>query len=394
VNVKRYAAKVARREVVEVTGNPAPASLLKLVASHAAARALAFEPGAAGSFGEPKVEADSLPRGKRTLAAIPVKVAGQGLISAQLTAPVEIVNRPLDYKAAGGLFYSNNPERVTQYGTLFAGRLDLDARHRLFYHHQNMMGKHMRLVIELINSGDGPAEVQTVSGTAPPHIDPVIGGYLAGMSFMRDYLGDIGRIHKIPGQTKLVLYSEVVGETRTASGIIDMRMLEGQDVFVKVSAAPDVSGQLSEGEMASVAAADVPTTLSDHVYSAPFKQVSASYTIGDRWEFVRIGKYAIKNGAGNKELYGNYGVIYEISIHMENPTADTRTVKILFEPTAGPASGIFVVNGQIVAVKVINPPNEFQITSVKLAPGQSKDLKITTIPLGGSAYPATILVKS
>jgi hypothetical protein len=155
----------------------------------------------------------------------------------------------------------------------------------------------------------------------------------------------------------------------TASGIIDLRQFVGGDVYVKVSANSPSMYQLSDGESISIDESEVPTRLSEHVYVAPFQHLEANYVVGERWEFIRIGKYAIKDVADVKELFGNYGVIYDIKIRIENPTADNRNVKIMFDPTAGPASGIFVIDGRIIGVKIVSPPHEFEITTVRVPAG-------------------------
>lgn len=393
VNVKRYAGRLTGMKTVEVTGEPAPDWLLMKAAEQAAASSVTIEPGATATFDKPKITCDSLEKGGRVRAIVPVKVKGPELITADMLAPIEIVNRPVSYKSAADLFYSNDPERLTRYGTLFTGKLAFDERTRLFYHHQNMMGKRVRLAIELINAGDTEASVQTISGISRPIVDTVVVGYLAGMDFIRDHLRHVGMVYRIPPRSKIVIYADDLNHTITASGIIDLRQFAGSDVYVKVSADPPHSGQLSDGQTASISDADIPKRLSEHVYVTPTKQMDAKYVIGERWEFIRIGKYAIKDAAAEKQLFGNYGVIYDIKIRIENPTADARNVKIIFDPTAGPASGIFIVEGKVIGVKIVVPPNEFEITTVRVAAGQAKELTITTMPLGGSAYPASIVIR-
>lgn len=393
VNVKKYAGKLAPVQKIEITGDPAPDWLLIRAAEQVAASTVTLEPGARATFSKPKIFCTSLGKGESTRAVVSVKATGPDFITADMNAPIEIVNRQLSYKPAVDLFYSNNPERLTRYGTLFTGKLAFDERTRLFYHHQNVLGKRARLAIELINAGDSQASVQAISGIGRPIVDTVVVGYLAGMDFVRNNLRHVGMIYRIPPKSRMVIYADDLGHNITASGIIDLRQFVGSDVYVKVSAEPPSSGLLSEGRHASIGDTDIPRQLSEHVYVSPTKQLESKYVIGERWEFIRIGKHAIKDASDDKQLFGNYGVLYDIKIRIENPTADDRNVKIVFEPTAGPASGIFVIGGKIIGVKIVVPPKEFEITTVRVPAGQAKTLKITTIPLGGSAYPASIVVR-
>jgi len=394
VNVRRYAGKVVGAAYAEVTGAPAPRRLIEKAASVQAARIVALEPGAVASFGQPRVSVASLSQGERTRALIPVTVRGENLIPISMLAPVEVRHRSVAYAPTASLFYSNNPERITHFGTLFTSKLEAGDRHRLLYHHQNAAGRRVRFVVELVNLGASPAQVQTVSGVAPPSLDTVIVGYQAGMSFIKDYLGDIGQVRRMPPKSKLAVYAEDLGQMMTASGIVDLRLLSGEDVYLRVAAEPPSRRALYEGQVAPVSDGETPTDLSPDVFAAPTRNLEAWYTVGDQWAFIRIGGLAVNATTDGHALDGNYGVIYHIKVHMKNPASEARDVRILFEPTAGPAAGVFVVGGRVTGVRIVVPPNEFEITSVRLAPGESKDISLMTLPLAGSAYPAMIVVRS
>jgi hypothetical protein len=213
------------------------------------------------------------------------------------------------------------------------------------------------------------------------------------LDFIRDYVHHIGMIYRIPPRSKLVVYADDLHQMMTASGIIDMRELSGGDVYVRVGADQPSGHQLAEGGIASISDARVPTRLSEHVYDAPIMRVDVRYVVGEQWQFIRIGKYSIRGTFSGAELYGNYGVIYEIRIHIDNPTGDNHSVQVMFEPTAGAAAGVFVVDGKIIGIRRATPPKEFPVTSVRVPAGQTRELFILTMPLGGSAYPATIVIR-
>lgn len=392
VSVKRYAGKVTGPGIVEVTGDPAPEWIISLAAKRAATSSFALEPGATASIGSPRIVPDTLDRGTKTRVSVPVTVKGPNLITRELLAQVDVVNRSVTDKPADDLFYSNNPERITHNGVLFAGKLNLDSRTRLFFHHQNMSGERVRFAVELLNAGNTPAMVQLISGTTSPLVDTVAVGYYAGLNFIRDYMRHAGIIHRIPPGSRLIVYADDLDMKRTVSGIIDMRELSGEDVYVRVLAASPSAG-IREGDIAPITDASIPSKLSSHVYTAPVQQLDVQYVVGGQWAFIRIGKYGISDILNQKELYGNYGVIYRINVTIENPTGDKKDVHIVFEPTAGPASGIFVVNGSIIGTKTVLPPLEFEIARITVQPGRTVKLSIMTIPLGGSAYPATIIVR-
>lgn len=393
VSVKRYAGRLTGAGSAEVTGNPAPNWLIKKAAEHAAASGVSIEPQASAIVGKPRVKATTLANGKNVRAIVPVRVQGPGMLSTELLVPVDVFNRSIISTKPTVLFYSNNPERITRYETLFAEKLSIDECTRLFYHHQNMLGKRAEFFIELINAGNTPASIHAISGTTPAMVDTVKVGYMAGVNFIRDYLGQVGMIYSIPPMSKLVIYAESLKPLKTASGIIDLRETVGGDVYIRVAANPPGLTSDSEGCITAINDYYIPSRLSDQVYAAPVKQLDVGYVVGECWQFIRIGKYSIRDTRDEKDLYGNYGVIYEIHLKIQNPTADASKVRLVFEPTAGPAAAVFVLDGNVIGVKQVNPPMEHEIMSARVPAGKSKEIIVLTMPLGGSAYPATLVVR-
>ena len=121
--------------------------------------------------------------------------------------------------------------------------------------------------------------------------------------------------------------------------------------------------------------------------------LDVTYTAGKPWVFLRLGKEGLKHASLDKQLYGNYGVTYEIKATLENPMPDPLTAELAFEATAGPASGVFIVDGNLVRVKMLLPPHETCIGRVTVPAGKSKVVSIQTIPLSESAYPATLIIR-
>ena len=75
--------------------------------------------------------------------------------------------------------------------------------------------------------------------------------------------------------------------------------------------------------------------------------------VGQRWAFIPIGKLPISDYAQQNQLDGNYGVTYNIDINVQNPGPDTKTISVNFEPAAGLASGVFIIDGKLVIARQI-----------------------------------------
>jgi hypothetical protein len=127
-----------------------------------------------------------------------------------------------------------------------------------------------------------------------------------------------------------------------------------------------------------------------HVYPNPFKEGEVSYAVGGKYGFFRLGERAIKRADNLKSLDGNFGVTYQITANLGNPTTEATEVEMVFEASAGYTGALFVVNGQVVRTPLLQPKTEAQIMKFHLGPGLNRTVNILTFPLSGSSYPATL----
>lgn len=398
VSVKKYAAyAVPGVAKAMVTGWNAPAALVSRAASDAAHRAISLEPGAKVRSLSHQPIVQELAPGQTIRTAVQVEVAGGDYIPAKLTAQVEVENKPLPRVPTSWIMYSNDPERVLRYQTLFAGRMSsTEEAIRLLYHHQNMMDRRIGFVIDVVNPSSSPASIHVVEGISQPMVDTVAVGYKAGLEFLESHRNGVGRVIEIPARSRRALVSQPLDRSYTASGILEMRQLSGDELSVRVTAKPEDQRVAEDPlEMAVSAAGIDPSRFapSDHVYPGPVKDLDVTYTAGKPWVFLRIGKYALKHATQDKQLYGNYGVTYDIKATLENPSSGEHTVELCFEATAGPVSGVFLVDGSLIRIKYLRPPGEATIARVTVPAGRSRVVSIRTIPLSGSAYPATLIIR-
>ena len=393
VIVKKYAGTIPGIPSARVTGNPCPVSVISQVISRTLSRSAILEHGASIEVGkiEP-IGGPMLPDQIRMLKA-EVKISGEGYITYNGTTTVQVRNMPMPRDQVDQLFYSNNPERLLKYQTLFAGRIEPDKPTRILYHHQNAIGKRAHFIVDVINPDPAPASFRVIRGVSNPLVDTVVVGYIAGLAFMKNHEDNVSVIENIPAQSRMILVSDMLNNLETASGILQLTQLEGTGAYIRVMAAEPYVDNVTEGMIAS-APNPMMLQLSDHIYPSPAKIVEAGYVVGAQWAFIPIGKHALDDLNVQKKLYGNYGVSYNINVKVENPTSETKNVNVLFEPSAGLASGVFIVDGKFVATKYAQPPTEYPLTSFLLKPGEVRNVKIKTVPLAGSNYPATVVVKS
>lgn len=399
VRVRKYAAYPTMLPATgTVTGRSAPSSLVSKVAREAALRAVTLEPGATlGNLTVGEICTDLAP-GQTVQTNVKLEALGDDYIPAKLSIPVRIQNTVLRREPTSAIMYSNSPEQVRKYQVLFTGQLVANGSPvRLLYHHQNVMGKRVGFIVELLNASASITDVHIVKGVALPNKDPLVAGYCAGLFFMENYRREIGYVTVLSPMTAQAIINQSLDHSYTASGVLELHQLSGNPILIRVIVKPEEQRLVENPEDVLVRLAEsnsYATLLSDHIYPTPWKKIDVTHTIGRPWAFVRMGKEALKHSSQDKTLQGNYGVTYDIRARVENPQEIDCVAEVLFEASAGPVAGVFLVNGKMLDVKCLKPPDEVTLGRITVPAGKAKTFSIQTMPLAGSAYPATIIVRS
>lgn len=416
VSVMPYAARIAPTITVGVTGSPAaPAETVALAVYTGLGRAVDSEPGALMRLVLAPKLGQSLVPGARAVVRIPVAISGDNLLPVEGSVAVTIVNQTLAMRPAVALLYSNNPEQIKKPQPLFAGRLSPLKPVRLDFHHQNVSGGALIFHADLVNETDAPAQVQMIAGIAAPGGDTVQVGRRAGAIFMRSLNETIGIVLDIPARTRVPLVTQRFADGLTVSGIVQLQQTGGEDGALALRVSTDGDSQVLTTPLAralqaqtganafAAPALDLPegdngtaarlVVQSPHVYGPPQIALNRTYAVGGSWTYVRVGHTeALKDASGKLTLFGNYGASYDIALTLSNPTADARNVGVYFAPEAGYAAGVFQVDGgAIQEFDPLLPPAEPELARALLAPGETRVVRVKTIPLNGSAYPASII---
>jgi hypothetical protein len=391
VSVMKYAGQIPAAVTAAVTGRSCPASLARTAVRDSLRGALTLEPGATCEVGAVVGLEGPLEAGKTATARVPVHITAAGCLPVERVVTVPIANRVLPAEEAKVLLYSNNPESFTAPGSLFLGALESDVPTRLLYHHQNMMGRPICVRVDLINLGENAVETQVIEGAAGPTWDTVMVGHRATARYVQNSRQDLGTIVTLPPHARRTIFSERVAEKLAVSGLDGLRLLTPSPrgrVLVEVVA-----------DEAPVAPAEVPSDmadrpLSDHVYTQVRKELHARFDVGGNWTFINVGKKAVHNQDNRKRLDGNYGILYDIALELSNPTGDERVVSVSLSPDAGAAMGVFLIDGTLVESPPISPPTEAPLASFRLRPGEHRTVPIQTIPVGGSNYPVSLIIRA
>lgn len=405
VRVLPLAARLPQTVELNLTGDPCTAETVRGALEGALLTRLDSQPGATMEYTVPTVA--PLPMSGNEMFSIPVKATAPDAFPVEGLARVAIRNVPIAFRAESELWYCNDPESVRAPRKLFASYLKEQEPVRMLYHHINDCAYPLAIEVRAVNHSDSPAQVLLIPGDSVPDRNPVLAGFQAGDTFLRNWIKYSGELVTIPPRAELPIALRKLYPKQTMSGLCYLRLMGGgpsqvlvrTDAYSAESLDPRLSaafksatpwrviGACRSSELASVA------SLSREIYPTPFKTQDVEYRVGGRYGFVRIGQKPIASQDERERLEGNFGVLYTIHVKVINPTPDPVDVEVVFESSAGYSAALFVVNGSIVRTPIMQSKEEAQITHLKVDPGESWTFTILTCPLSGSSYPATITVR-
>ena len=397
VSVLPYAARLVDPAPVEVTGSGPTSYRLGTLVSQNGLNALKPTPGALVSLINPVRPVKSPRTGKSLKSEVMVEARGKDMIPVRIGIDVPIVHRALVAGPSEHLLFSNNPENVISYGQLYHARLRTGGN-RVVFHHQNDLKESFVGLVELINDSDDPSQVVWIGGEPGPMVDPVYVGYQAVSQHWGNLLNRNGLVVTVPPKSRLPILMPQVKSTHTVSGIMELRTVSGPEPILRITAS-------KSRQDSGISAALVPVPVTDaiianvmkpvaYVYPNPNKQIKARHVVGKGYAFVKIGNKPIAGIEGTPPLLGNYGVVYDIEVEVENPQATSANVDFVFEPTAGLTGFVFSIDGRKVQLARTNQPAESRLARIRLAPHEVRKVRVRTIPLSGSNYPVQLTVKS
>lgn len=403
--IKPYAATFPDQVTAYVAGRPAISGTVKGAIEGAIKQQTKFAP-----LAKTTIEYENIPAiGTSMSLGVPVKVkiTAPGTMEREGTLTVKVVNIGLQKQSDDVLWYCNDPERITKMQNLFSGTLAREKSARLLYHHINDSPQPMIVRSLILNESDVPAKVLVIPGDSSPDKDPVGAGMRAGDQFFRALVNGSGEVITIEPKSSVPISFRRLKPQDVISGLCSIRLIEGpESLLVRADSFPPVEVEprwrpalTSSTPWREVGSQEIrewdrlPFTISDHIYPDPYRTENVEYKVGGRYSVIRLGQKAIAKQGDSGRLDGNFGVSYGIEINLSNPEEETTDVEIVFETSAGYSGGIFFVDGEYMITPKMLPKKEARLAKFRMAPGASRKVKIETIPLSGSSYPATIFIR-
>jgi len=404
VAVLPYAATFPQRLTAWVTGSPASQEVVRGAIEAALRKRLETQLGATVSW-EP-FSAPRVPSTKRAVARVKVSAWAPNAVESSGVAEVEVVNVGLGVLREAELWYCNDPENLAAPGPLFHDALQVGKPVRLLFHHVNQSPIPLVVEVALENDSDQEARLAIVPGDSKPDSNPVLAGLRAGDEFFRNWLTGSAEVVAVPARSRVALALRRLAPRETASGLQALLLLSGGPSSLRLVASARLPGEYdglasswSEAPWRSLPpmrlAGDGPRVARGprHAYPSPFRLEEVVYQTGGRHAFVRIGQKAIDRADGQGALSGNFGVVYRIQAEARNDDQLAKEVEVVFEASAGYSGAVFVVDGKYVRTPLLQPKQEYRLAKTRVGPRQRRKFEIWTIPLSGSSYPATLVVR-
>ena len=415
VTVEPWAGFISAPAPIVLTGPAIDASTRMDLANASVRTAIHLTPGASlkiptdtGAFSPSVGSQDSKTVAtSRSTLLIPVVITGPNMLPRRTSVRVHVKPSTAPrIVPATTLLYSNDPEGITRPQVLFTARVGDSHKGstRLLYHHQSRLTTDAVFQVDLLNEDEKPARLHLRGGMAGPVRDTVWAGYRAGEAFLQALSDGSGYFLDIPARSRIRIAAARLPAGQTISGLQELIQTAGAPIQVRVAVVTETSGetefplftpeplpptQNEVVQVTSVSTKPLVTSPSDARFAKPHLTFKNEYRVGERWDFVTIGH----GQTDSANLIGAYGYIYDIEWNLVNPTKKSASVRISFTPTAGLASGVFWIDGQIVErVPQAREQQEIQLYRVQLGPGEHRKVRIRTVPLAGSNYPARLVV--
>ena len=327
---------------------------------------------------------------------------GPGLAPVVQAVNVSGCRSSLRFAPASHLAASNHPERLEQAGRLLDVNLGTGTN-AWYFHHQNAGDALPRaLQTRLENRSDRPVLLLVAVSAAGPSRDELYAGHLAAWRYLHRYTAGQGwQVRLRPGQ-RYVLDERLLRPRDVACGMGQVMVAEGPPPALVVESLDEGplqdAAQPPDARQPGGARAGQAIIRARGIFGPPQVVVEASYAVDGPYTFIPVGGPPFQQPLGDgTPNTGNYGVEYQVSVHMSNPTPSERRVWVVFAAAGGAARGSLDIDGRLVETPVLSTapgkPREFGLGDYTLPPGSTRDVRVRVMPEPGSNYPVRLIVK-
>lgn len=383
------AARLPAGVTVEVTGNPADPQIIRDGIRQAILRATTARPGSQITIDA--VDPPPLRPGERS--RIRVRVAVRNPMATAVSGDVwaAVTNVPMDLATPARLLVSNRPETVTANGLLFEEAVAPDESVRLLYHHRNGAATRKVITVTLANPAEAPAVVVLTGAAAGPSNDVMYAGGAATARFVRRLAAGQGLVLDLPGRRAYTFAVVDAPPGALVTGLLQAQLLRGAQVTVSVHIrAPWLLARTVTTEVNQPAVAHP-----RGVFRIAEVRLGRTVRDGERVVLTDLGAVVTPDDpATGERLRGDYGILYRLIVELINPLDGPVAFEITAEALNGPARGMLLIDGWPVDFGLLRVGQGRVLTSLEVAPHDTRIVEMLTMPAAGSFYPVRLAVQS
>jgi hypothetical protein len=390
VRVKDWAGYPPEEVSIKVTGHPAPGEIVAEASLTAVAGSTRLNPGARLRFPDQMPNIPSVEQGRTLRFALPIDIVGGDdyfPVSAKVNVQVQSVE--LERKESNLLVVSNRPERVDKDGVLMEYTFSDHEPTRLMYSHLNETLADRNLWVNLYNETDQPVEVWIGSSFAGPNRNEVHTGHMAAVRFLSQLGAEAGYIVEIPPGRRFVVADHLMERRDLLSGFANFQIVGQGQLRVEVHSALAPARNETRG-VVRLGGPFNPFKIHPHgVFAQPYFEEWIDLTNTSEPTSVPYGiaPWLIDFETGLPNT-GNFGVLYRYHFVLSNKAIHAVDFDLVFRPTAGPAAGSFLVDGDLLEARFARAGVETQLGRFRVEPGQERTVSVVTLPEASSNYPA------
>ena len=395
VRVKDWAGYPPKEVSIQVTGDPAPGTMVGQASLRAVAGSTRLNPGARIVFPEEMLDTPSVPKGRTLRYKQPIEiVAGDDYFPVKSSVEVQVQSIDLKLKEANLLLVSNRPERVEDDGVLLEYTFADSEPTRLMYSHLNETLADRNLWVNLYNETEQPVNVWIGSTFAGPNRNEVHTGHMAAVRFLKQLGAEAGYVVEIPPRKRFVVAHHLMNKRDLLSGFVNLQIVgEGKlraEVHSKLapssnetSNSPRLGGPFN------------PFKIHPHgVFAQPYFEEWVDLNGDSEEAMVPYGKSPwlidFETGLPNT---GNFGVLYRYHFVLQNNKSRDIDFEMVFVPFSGPGAGTFLVDGDILEAPFKKKGVETSLGTFRVSPGTERTVDLVTLPEASSNYPAYIYMR-
>jgi len=289
------------------------------------------------------------------------------------------------------LFYSDDPEELTQDGVLFRGTLTRAQPVRLYYYHQTKVPNES--VVIVLDAPTGSSRVNVIGRGAGPNPAIMYVGQSATYRYLDDHARNAGvDLDVAAGQPLLIFTSDTAMKTGDlVAGVLDLALTDGSPVRASVlalSAATDVATLLGSEELLS----DGKQRRGVYDIAQPFSLTLAYAAGGPEPAPVTVGggDPPIANlHAGGRPLAGDYGILRNVNLALSNATQAPVTVYLYEKPIGYPVTTTIAFTGDAAPTRLqcAKQPQRYLVRAFDVPANGYATITGTYMTDGGSTYP-------